>query len=186
MAKHMGKVFSVCKNCGISEIEVCGIFVLLVILLRHCLNIYLLFRTNHEAMYFLSVYFNTEMEQVREITHEFKFIKLRVWIPWFHLSSHTRQFQVKLKQCLLFTQFLPIRVTHIFDKSTFLQVLASCRQATKLLPEPMLTQIYVVIWRHWATMAVLVGNGYLYRWIWVWLYLFVFVDSSWQIAITCK
>ena len=36
------------------------------------------------------------------------------------------------------------------DKSTLVQVMAWCRQATShyLKPEPMLTQIYVAIWRH--------------------------------------
>ena len=34
------------------------------------------------------------------------------------------------------------------DKSTLVQVMAWCRQATKPLPEPMLTQICVAIWRH--------------------------------------
>ena len=33
------------------------------------------------------------------------------------------------------------------------QTIAWCRQATKLLPKPMLTQIYVAIWRHYARMS---------------------------------
>ena len=34
------------------------------------------------------------------------------------------------------------------DKSTLVQVMAWCHQATNHLPEPMLTQIYVAVWHH--------------------------------------
>ena len=42
----------------------------------------------------------------------------------------------------------------IDDKSTFVQVMAWCWQATsEPLPEPLLTQIYVIIYCQWPTMS---------------------------------
>ena len=41
------------------------------------------------------------------------------------------------------------------DESTLVQVMAWCHQATGPIPEPMLTQIYVGIWRHYGLRDVL-------------------------------
>ena len=39
------------------------------------------------------------------------------------------------------------------DKSTLVQENGLVSSGNKPLPEPMLTQIYVAIWRHWTTMS---------------------------------
>ena len=71
-------------------------------------------------------------------------------------QSFKAKLEILLKTYILFYLYKCLYMVYKFHIVTFVYKYTKCVQvgsSAKPLPEPMLTQIYVTIWHHWATMS---------------------------------